>query len=171
MWLYHNHLSYLNRKSFIRKGLSCSISMPNLRLIQKYLWKLDMGFLYVHDTFHFLYFTVSVNSLYTEWLLCTHDTQVLVQYTHTWFRSGRFPYRHEIFTNFSVTKLYCHVKRSLATIISHICTGEGQRYCSSTDSIDVGIHYHACTTLICTEYKMPTFIIRGTVSMHTIASV
>ena len=59
--------------------------------------------------------------------------------THTWFRSGGLQ-RLDIVSNFSVTLLYCPVKRSLAKHISHIWTGEGQRSCSSTDSID---HYHA----------------------------
>ena len=61
--------------------------------------------------------------------------------THTWFRSGGLQ-RLEIFNNFSATIQYCPVKRSPASIISHIWTGEGQRSCSSTNSID---HYRACT--------------------------
>ena len=65
--------------------------------------------------------------------------------THTWFRSG------EIFNNFSATILYCQAKRSLVSNISQIWTGEGQRSCSSINSID---HYHAWT--VRTEYRMTT---------------
>ena len=57
-------------------------------------------------------------------------------------------YRLEIVSNFSVIKLYCHVKRSPPIIISHIWTGEDRDLVVVLTALDDYIILLSCTNSV-----------------------